>query len=160
MGYLFAFLAMLSFGMLGILSKLSDRRNCQPLMTTVFLFAASTVMTGAAVVWGREADFAAPPLVVGVALAFGIITMLSTWVFLYGIRFGKITTSWVIINLSAAVPAILSTVVYGEKLGARKLVILLLVAGAILLLWKDMRDERGAAKAAGSDLKEENKGVV
>ncbi len=160
MGYLFAILAMLSFGMLGILSKLSERRNCSPLTTTVSLFAASTLMTAGAVVLAKNADFTAPRLVIGIALAFGVITMLSSWVFLYGIRFGKITTSWVIINLSAAVPAVLSTLIYGEKMDAKRLVILLLVIGAILLLWKDMRDERKAAEPAKPVLLEESKEVV
>ncbi len=162
MGYLFAFLAMLSFGMLGILSKVSDRHNCSPLATTVSLFAASTAMMGGAVLLWKKADFAAPGLVVGVALAFGVITVLSSWVFLYGIRFGKITTSWVIINLSAAVPAVASTLIYGEKVSSKKLLLLLLVAGSILLLWKDMREGREGSNPTRGTLppSEQKKEVV
>lgn len=150
MGYLFACLAMLAFGMLGILSKLSDRRNCSPLATTVSLFAVSTAITGLAILLGKKASFAAPGSVIGVALGFGIVTVLSSWVFLYGIRFGKITTSWVIINLSAIVPALASTLIYGEKVSPKRLVLLLLVIGAVLLLWKDMRDERRASLSTGT----------
>lgn len=162
MGYLFALLAMVSFGTLGILSKLSDRHNCSPLATTVALFGASTVMMGGAVLLWKQAQFAAPRMVVGVALTFGIITVLASWVFLYGIRFGKITTSWVIMNLSAAVPAVASAVIYGERMSPRRLLLLLLVAGSILLLWKDMREERKAAKAIVSEvpLVEEEKEVL
>jgi len=67
-------------------------------------------------------------------------TTLAFWVFLYGLRLGKISTSWVFMNLSAAVPAVLSAVIYKEKIGFRKLMVLSLVVVSILLLWKDMKE--------------------
>ena len=45
-GYLFAVLAMLSIGILGILSKLADNKGCTPLNTTLVLFGGSTVFMG------------------------------------------------------------------------------------------------------------------
>jgi drug/metabolite transporter (DMT)-like permease len=152
LGYLFALLAMVSFGMLGILSKLSDRHKCPALGTTLCIFAGATVMMGFAVIVFRDADFRPPAQVIGVAVVFGIITVLSSWVFLYGIKFGKITTSWVIINLSAAVPTIASIVIYGEPVGVRKILLLLLVGGSILLMWKDMKDEGARAQAGASQV--------
>ncbi len=50
-----------------------------------------------------------------------------------------------VISLSAAVPTVASTVLYHEQLGLRKIAVLLLVGAAILLLWKDMEEERSAA---------------
>ena len=90
----------------------------------------------------QGAGFAPPRRIVGIAVVFGILAVTAFWVFLFGVRFGKITTSWVFINLSAAVPAVASTFLYGEKVGFRKLAALGLVLVAILLLWKDMRDEK------------------
>lgn len=77
------------------------------------------------------------------AVFFGALAVLAFWVFLFGLRFGKISTSWVFINLSAAVPAVLSTVIYREKIGFRKVMVLSLVVVSILLLWKDMREKSG-----------------
>jgi drug/metabolite transporter (DMT)-like permease len=141
LGYIFALLAMISFGVLGILSKLSDRRGCSPFGTTTVVFGVSTIVMAAYVTFFRRSNFAPPAKIIWVALFFGIVAVAALWVFLYGIRFGKITTSWVIINLSAAVPAVVSTLVYGEKIGIRRLLVLILVLVSILLLWRDMKED-------------------
>jgi drug/metabolite transporter (DMT)-like permease len=142
LGYLYAVVGMICFGMLGILSKLSDRRQCTPSATCRVLFGASTVMMALYVLVAQGGGFAPPRRIIGIAVVFGILAVTSSWVFLLGIRFGKISTSWVFINLSAAVPVVASTFFYGEKVGFRKLVTLGLVFVAILFLWKDMRDEK------------------
>lgn len=141
MGYLFAVLAMLSFGALGLLSKLADSRGCSPIATTFSLFAAAIVFLGVYITAFRQYGFAARSSVIGIGILFGAIAMLASWVFLYGLRFGKITTSWVIINLSSLVPAIASTLIYGEAMTGRKLFLLALAITAILFLWKDMQEE-------------------
>jgi len=137
LGYILALVSMISFGLLGIFHKLADRQKCTPFMITVVLFTTSTFVMGMWVLLFKNAQFAPPKEVIAVALPFGLATVISLWVFQYGIRFGKITTSWVIINLSAAVPTVASTVMYDEPLGIRKLLILVLIAASILLLWKD-----------------------
>ncbi len=137
LGYVMALLSMVSFGLLGNFHKLADRQKCTPFMITVVLFTSSTLIMGLWVLFFKNAMFAPPKEVIGVAIPFGLATVISLWVFQYGIRFGKITTSWVIINLSAAVPTVASTLMYDEPLGVRKLIILALIALAILLLWKD-----------------------
>jgi drug/metabolite transporter (DMT)-like permease len=123
-GYLLALVSMVSLSFVGILSKLAERRGCSPLATTSVVLAASTVMM----------------------LIYGVVTTLAFWVFLYGIRFGKISTSWVVISLSAVVPTILSTVIYRERVGWRKFVVLTLVVIAVLLLWKDVQAESQKAE--------------
>lgn len=139
-GYLFAILGMLSIGSLGILSKLADRRGCPALSTTLVLFAGSTALMGGYVGLFKQARFNPPASVAGMALIFGVLAVLAFWVFLYGLRFGKITTSWVFMNLSAAVPAVLSAVIYREGIGIRKLIVLSLVVVSILLLWRDVEE--------------------
>ena len=68
-----------------------------------------------------------------------------------GVRFGKISTSWLIINLSAAIPAVGSVVLYHEPVSAKKLLVVGLAAVAVLLLWKDKQeDEKKQAVAEGT----------
>jgi drug/metabolite transporter (DMT)-like permease len=140
-GYLFAVLAMLSIGVLGILSKLADSRGCTPLNTTLVLFGGSAVVMSLYVSLIQKESLLPPPLVGGTALFFGALAVLAFWVFLYGLQFGKITTSWIFMNLSAVVPATLSTVIYREKISAIKALVLSLVVLSIFLLWKDKQRE-------------------
>jgi drug/metabolite transporter (DMT)-like permease len=137
MAYVFAVLAMTSIGALGLLSKLADQRGYKPLNTAVLLFGTATAIMAIDVLASEKARFVQPTNVVLAGLSFGLLAVLAFWVFLFGLKYGKITTSWVFINLSAAVPAVLSTVLYHEKLGMRKIGLLALVGISILLLWKD-----------------------
>jgi len=148
-GYLFAVLAMLSIGILGILSKLADSKGCTPLNTTLVLFGGSTVFMGLYVSLVQGQSLNPPRIVSGTALFFGALAVLAFWTFLYGLQFGKITTSWIFMNLSAVVPASLSTVIYHEKIGALKALILGLVVLSIFLLWKDKQTESGQVTNMG-----------
>ncbi|MEO6847578.1 MAG: EamA family transporter [Chthoniobacterales bacterium] len=142
-GYLFAILAMLSIGSLGILSKLADRDDCTPLHTTLVLFGGSSLFMGLYVNLVQGATLNPPRIVSGTAILFGTLAVLAFYVFLYGLQFGKITTSWIFMNLSAIVPAALSTFIYHEKVGVLKAVVLGLVVLSIVLLWKDKQQEGG-----------------
>ena len=139
-GYLYAILGMVSIGSLGILSKLAERRGCPPLSIALVVFAGSTAFMGAYVGLFKQAQFGLPATLAGMGIIFGVLAALAFWVFLYGLRFGKITTSWVFMNLSAAVPAVLSAVIYHEGIGVKKLVVLGLVIVSILLLWRDVAE--------------------
>jgi drug/metabolite transporter (DMT)-like permease len=139
-GYLFALVSMVSIGAIGLLSKLSDRKGCSPLTTTLVAFGGATLIMAFHVGLFKQANFFPPRKILGMAVFFGMLAVLAFWVFLYGLRFGKISTSWVFMNLSAVVPAVLSTVIYKEKVGFRKLVVVSLVIVSILLLWKDMKE--------------------
>ena len=142
-GYLFAVLAMLSIGVLGILSKLADRPDCTPLNTTLVLFGGSSMIMGLYVRFIQGETLNPPKMVSGTAIFFGALAVLAFWVFLYGLQFGKITTSWIFMNLSAILPAALSTILYHEKLGVLKALVLGLVVLSIFLLWKDKQQESG-----------------
>jgi drug/metabolite transporter (DMT)-like permease len=142
-GYLFALLAMLSIGLLGVLSKLADVYGCRPLNTSIVLFGSSAVLMSAVAVGGQGQNLVPPPAVWGTALVFGTVAILAFWVFLYGLQFGKITSSWIFMNMSAIVPATLSVVLYHERVSAAKEAVLLLVVVSILLLWYDKQQEAG-----------------
>jgi drug/metabolite transporter (DMT)-like permease len=140
-GYLFAFLAMLSIGVLGILSKYADIRGCTPLNTALVLFGGSTALMGSYVSLVQKESLIPPRMVGGTAVFFGVLAVLAFWIFLYGLQFGKITSSWIFMNLSAIVPASLSMIMYHEKINALKAMILGLVVLSIFLLWKDKQQE-------------------
>lgn len=143
MGYLYAVLAMISIGVLGILSKLADRKGGTPLNTTLILFGGSTIIMAFYVTFVQGASLKPPPVVFWIALVFGTLAVLAFWVFLYGLQYGKITTSWIFMNLSAVVPAALSTLIYREKMSLTKILVLSLVIVSIVLLWKDKQSETG-----------------
>ena len=115
MGYLYMILSLTCFGFIGIFAKFADSRGCKP-------SAVYTLAYGWAVLFGvlfvalfRGADFRVPGVVYEIALPFGVASVIGGIVFLAGIRFGKISTSWLIINLSAAIPAVGSIVLYHEQ---------------------------------------------
>jgi drug/metabolite transporter (DMT)-like permease len=143
-------MAMLSIGALGILSKLADRDDCTPLNTTLVLFGGSTLIMALYVSVIQRASLTPPPFVTGTALFFGALAVLAFWVFLYGLQFGKLTTSWIFMNLSAIVPAILSAVLYHEQVTLLKALVLSLVIVSIVLLWKDKQQESGPESGAAS----------
>jgi drug/metabolite transporter (DMT)-like permease len=146
-GYLYAVLAMVSIGTLGILSKLADREDCTPLNTTLILFGGSSVLMAAYVGLIQRSTLAPPGVVTGTAFFFGGLAVLAFWVFLFGLQFGKITTSWIFMNLSAIVPAVLSTVLYHEAVSATKAITLGLVVVSIVFLWKDKQQDSGSTSA-------------
>ncbi|MGI8961430.1 MAG: EamA family transporter [Bryobacteraceae bacterium] len=148
-GYLFAVLAMLSIGTLGIFSKLADSKGCTPLNTTLVLFGGSTVLMGLYVSLIQRESLSPPRIVSGTAVFFGALAVLAFWTFLYGLQFGKITTSWIFMNLSAIVPATLSAVIYHEKISLIKGLVLGLVVLSIFLLWKDKQEESGPPSTRG-----------
>jgi drug/metabolite transporter (DMT)-like permease len=136
---------MLSIGALGILSKLADREDCTPLNTTLILFGGSSVIMALYVGLIQRASLTTPTVVTGTAFFFGGLAVLAFWVFLFGLQFGKITTSWIFMNLSAIVPAVLSTVLYHEQVSVTKTITLGLVVVSIVFLWKDKQQDSGAA---------------
>jgi drug/metabolite transporter (DMT)-like permease len=142
-GFSLTILAMISIGALGILSKLAERKGCHPLHTSLALFGGATVLMALDVGFSRQVNFAPPVRIAGMGILFGTLAVSAFWVFLYGLRFGKITTSWVFFNLSAAVPVVLSIIVYKESVKFHKLFIFGLVILSIMLLWKDMERDNG-----------------
>lgn len=153
LGYLYLLLALLSAAGLGIAHKLADLRKCRPAAVNVTLFlTASLLLWGYTLffkVMGQSADLFPPfhakavvvAVICGTFASFGILT------FQIGVRYGRITTSWLVVNLSTLLPALLSLIVYREwqNLRWQHPVTLLLVILSIVLLWRDrVMEERRA----------------
>jgi drug/metabolite transporter (DMT)-like permease len=138
-GYLFLFTAMVAFGALGIFHKVADHPHCRPKMTALLLnfwggiitivFAATAVPGGL--------HFTSRVLLIGSGT--GIISALTLFVFQTALKHGKISTSWLIINLTTAVPVVLSVYLFNEKISSAKALGVVLVFIAIVMLWLDRR---------------------
>jgi drug/metabolite transporter (DMT)-like permease len=139
-GYIFMFTGLLSFAAMGIVHKLGDRYHGSALNIALFTMGSSCILSliyAAISHPGPMSPF--HPIVALVALPFGVAAGSGLWVFQKGLRYGHIATSWLLVNLSAGVPTVLSTVIYHEPLGWKKLGILLLIAVSLVLLWWDRK---------------------
>ena len=141
--YLFLLLAVSSFGMLGILHKVADHRGCKPEAANLFLFfGAAVLMSSYAFTRGEMMSVHALPAAAWLMPAVcGVLTSLAILSFQRGIRFGKISTSWLVINLSTVLPTILSILIYKEVVNIRRGAGLMLACVAIGLLWMERRQD-------------------
>ena len=148
MGFLYMILSLTCFGSIGILVKFADLRGCRPSAVYTLAYAWCVLFGIGFVVWFRGGAFHVPAAVYEIAVPFGIMNAIGGIVFMAGVRFGKISTSWLIINLSAAIPAIGSVVLYHEPVNAKKVAVLGLAAVAVLLLWKDKQEDEARRTVA------------
>ena len=80
-----------------------------------------------------------------VAALCGTCATLAILNFQHAVRYGKISTSWLLINLSTAVPTVLSIVVYREHVSVKRAFGLGLATIALFLLWYERRQEERAS---------------
>ena len=145
-GTVFVVVALLSLAGLGVTHKVADFRRCKPDSVNVMLFFWAAVMF-----WGYACfhkslfqDFSFfPPFTTKAviwAVACGALASIAILTFQTGIRYGRISTSWLVVNLSTALPAVLSLVIYREwrqGIGWQQPVALVLVMVSVILLWRD-----------------------
>lgn len=141
--YLYMLLGLASFAAMGIIHKLGDRFLCDSLLiAAVAMSVASLVSALNVIVLEKKSLAGVPPNVILIAVPFGISAALGLWLFQRGLRYGRISTSWLLINLSAAIPTVLSIIVYKEPLSLRRTLVLLMIVGSLLLLWWDRQKDR------------------
>jgi drug/metabolite transporter (DMT)-like permease len=152
MNYLFLILGLISLGSLGILHKCADFVRCRPSAVNLFLFTWAALLSGAylGVTAGVGRAISVPTTVIAVGGICGAVSSVAILTLQRALQYGLISTSWLIINLSTAIPTALSVVIYKEQLGTRQGLSLLLVVLALLLLWWDRR----IAEVAASEKKE------
>jgi drug/metabolite transporter (DMT)-like permease len=138
-GYLFLFGSLAGFSLLGILHKVADHPSCRPRMITMLLLLWGAVLTAAYTAAFDPRGLRMPATVLGMGAAAGAAASLALFAFQASLRYGKISTSWLVLNLCVAVPVLISIVVYGEKLGAAKVGGVVMVFAAIVLMWWDKR---------------------
>jgi len=150
-GTIFLIFALLSLSGLGICHKVADFHRCKPSAISVVMFSAAAV-----VLWSYTIFYQVqrmhltlfPPFTgnaVAVAVFCGACAGIAILTFQIGVRYGRISTSWLVINLSTIVPALLSLVIYKEwQLGIKwqQKMGLALVMVSIFLLWRDKVEEQ------------------
>ncbi len=142
-GYWFMLVGLVSFAAMGVIHKLGDRYSCSALNISLITMVTSCVLSLIYAAVAQPASLSSwRPRVPLIALPFGASAAAALWLFQHGLRYGRIATSWLLINLSAAVPTALSVVVYHEPLNMRKLGALLLIVISLLLLWWDRKQDR------------------
>lgn len=147
-GYLYLAAGLLSFSFLGICAKIADLKRCKPAALYLMMCVSATVMAAVSAFLTNNQTVHTPGVVIGIALPFGALGALAGVALQAGIRYGKLATSWLIINLSAAVPTLGSVLIYHESISGRRVIALVLMALSVVLLWKDKQeDERRAARA-------------
>lgn len=146
--YFFMIAALVCYGMLGVFAKVADNRGCRPRSLYMLLFFWACLFVCGFVVIAEHAKFAIPVKVYWIALPFGMVAAIAGLAFQTGIHYGKISTSWLIINLSAIVPAVCSIVIYHERLTPKIVLVLLLTGLSIYLLWQDKKAEERTEKQA------------
>jgi len=139
LGYFLVFWSLFSYGVLGICHKLAERKQCRPQPLSAVLMLGGFLGMNVFVLLG--AGYSIPPRALYTALICGTIALCALWAFQEGIKHGKIATSWLIINLSAAIPTVASIVIYHEAVNLKKLGILGLIVVAIVLVWLDRLDD-------------------
>jgi len=159
MNYLYLATAVVSLAALGVLHKVADHRRCRPEAISLFLFICASVALAAVCVVrsGQAVDFLVPARVLTIAALCGGCAGLAILNFQQGVRFGNISTSWLIINLSTALPTALSIWVYHERVTWKRGWSLLLAMAALSLLWLDRRrqEQRQGARETANAAREE-----
>jgi drug/metabolite transporter (DMT)-like permease len=135
------FLGLLSFGLLGVFHKLADVKEASPKAITAVLYLASLVFVLITLIATQKGTpFTGDGRILAIGLPFGLFAGIAILAFQAGIRHGDITTSWLVINLSSAIPTVASILIYKEAVTPTKAVALILIPIAILLLWKERRE--------------------
>ena len=147
-GYVFALIALLCASGLGVFFKVADLKGCKPSVVSTMLFVSSSV-----VLWiytlstsGGHGVFPASNLkgLLIAAIACGACAGLGILTFQIGVRYGRIATSWLIVNLSTLVPAVMSFVIYREwqkEMRWQQLAAMVLILVSVFLLWRDKEIE-------------------
>lgn len=144
--YLFMAGGLVSFAAMGIIHKLGDRTAAHPLGLTVVAMATATLASFVySLLFQENAIRTIPGIAILLAIPFGASAALGLWFFQQGLRHGRIATSWLLINLSAGIPTVLSILFYREPLTVRRVLVFGLVIISLVLLWWDRREKTGAS---------------
>ena len=152
LGFVFMLGGLVAFSIMGVLHKLAEVRQCRPRMINVMLFGWSAALVCGVVALLPGSGLHVPGRVALIALPSGLGAAIAILTFQSGIKYGKIATSWLIINLSTGLPTAASIVFYGERVDVRKVAALGCMLASMLLLWRDKKDqERQRAAAMGEE---------
>jgi drug/metabolite transporter (DMT)-like permease len=139
----------LCFGLMACVSKLAERKKCNTSALVVWIFAWATLfMAGQSFRLAGKFQLTWP--VVGLAVGLGICAAVGYFAFQSSIALGKVTVAWLMMNLSAGVPALVSIYLYGEKMSLLKSIAFTLALVALLCLFQGNRLETRVNASGGA----------
>jgi drug/metabolite transporter (DMT)-like permease len=148
-GILVCILGALSIGLLACVSKIAERKNCNSSALVVWLFAwACLVMLGRSLIV-TDRPHLTPP-VIALAIVCGICSAVAYLAFQTSITIGKMTVGWLVLNLSAGIPALISIWLYREKLTPLKCIAFGLAILSLICLFQGNRLEAKNQALPGS----------
>jgi drug/metabolite transporter (DMT)-like permease len=152
MGLLFCFLGAISFGLLGSALKAAERRKADAAGLVVAAYAWPALIMLVRTLFLPSGGHLPAKLYL-IAVIFGICAAVASLAFQVSISIGKVTVGWLMMNLSAGVPVVVSIWMYHERLTPLKVVAFGLVLVSILFLSWGQVIEKGAV--AGTSAKGE-----
>ena len=145
MGLLCCFLGAISFGLLGTALKAAERRKADAAGLVVSAYAWPALLMLLRTLALKSGGHV-PTKVYVIAVIFGICAAVASLAFQVSIRIGKVTVGWLMMNLSAGVPVIVSVRMYHETLTVLKVVALGLALVSIFsLAWGQVIEKRAIA---------------
>ncbi|MGA3167975.1 MAG: hypothetical protein ABSF14_17850 [Terriglobia bacterium] len=148
MGMLFCFLGAISFGLLGSALKAAERRKANAAGLVISAYAWPALIMLVRTLLLKSGDHV-PTSVYVIAVVFGICTAVASLAFQVSISIGKVTVGWLMMNLSAGVPVVVSIWMYHEKLTTLKVVAFGLVLVSIFFLsWGQVIEKRAIASTS------------
>ena len=142
----FCFLGAISFGLLGSVLKAAERRKANAAGLVVSAYAWPALLMLARTLLLQPSGHV-PTKVYVIAAIFGICAAVASLAFQVSISIGKVTVGWLMMNLSAGVPVVVSVWMYHENLTLLKVVALGLVLVSIFFLfWGQVIEKRAIAR--------------
>jgi len=146
MGLLFCFLGAISFGLLGTALKAAERQRANAAGLVIASYAwPALMMLGRTLLLPSGGRL--PAKVYVIAVIFGICAAVASLAFQISISTGKVTVGWLMMNLSAGVPVIVSIWMYHERLTVLKLTAFGLALLSIFFLFRGQVMEKRSAPA-------------
>jgi drug/metabolite transporter (DMT)-like permease len=138
-GYFFLLGSLVGFGGLGIFHKVADHPNCRPRLIALSLLFWACVLTFTYTWLFEPKGLRFPPRVLVIGAAGGLFASSALFVFQTGLKYGKISTSWLVLNLSMSLPVMISLCFFNEKINWIKGAGIAFVLCAIVMLWRDKK---------------------
>jgi drug/metabolite transporter (DMT)-like permease len=152
-GIILCFVGAISFGVDACFAKVAERQNCRAsaLVASLFSWAAVFMLVRTFMLGAR---FRLPAKAVGVAVVLGICAAVAILAFQTSISFGKVTVAWLVMNLSAGVPALVSIWVYRERVTPLLCTAFAVALVALVCLFQGKRMEGQSGNPAAAERSE------
>ena len=147
MGLLSCFLGAISFGLLGSALKAAERRgaNASGLVISSYGWPALFMLVRTLLL---KSGGHIPAKVFVIAVIFGICAAVASLAFQVSIGMGKVTVGWLMMNLSAGVPVVVSIWKYNEQITRLKLVAFgLVLVSVFFLFWGQVTERRALGRS-------------